>query len=191
MLAFLVRFPYWSAVLSLLILTACSSGPMLLSKDATVPVGVDLSGRWTIRSDSSNQRFRSDSGEERLIPTSRAQRSRRQKSASGTSVQVFIEFGKSLKITQTNYGIFISYDRSIVEEFTFGENRIVSIGPIEALRVSGWDEQAFVVETRDATGATLYETWHLDANNAVLVRDVRIGKGEDDTYKLRQIFDRQ
>jgi hypothetical protein len=178
-------------VLSLLILAACSSTPVLISKDAAVPVGVDLSGRWIIRSDSSNQRFRADSGEERLIPSSRPQRSRRQKSASGATVHVFIEFGKALKISQTNFGIFISYDRSIVEEFTFGENRLVSIGPIEAMRVSGWEGQAFVVETVDASGTTLYESWHLDADNAVLMRDVRISKDEDDSYKLRQIFDRK
>jgi len=156
-----------------------------------VPVGVDLSGRWIVRTDFSNQRFRADSGEERLIPSSRPQRSRRQRSPSGATVQIFIEFGKSLKITQTNYGIFISYDRSVVEEFTFGENRIVSIGPIEAMRVSGWEENSFVVETVDETGTRLYEAWHLDADKAVLMRDVRISKGEDDTYKLRQIFDRQ
>jgi len=191
MLANFVRFPFWPSVLSLLILAGCSSTPVLLSKDPTVPVGVDLSGRWIIRSDSSNQRFRADSGEERLIPSSRPQRSRRQKSPSGATVHVFIEFGKSLKISQTNFGIFISYDRSIVEEFTFGENRIVSVGPIKALRVSGWEGQAFVVETLDETGTTLYETWHLDADNDVLMRDVRISKGEEDSYTLRQIFDRQ
>jgi hypothetical protein len=191
MQAHFVRFPYWPAMVSLLLLAGCSSEPVLLSKNPVVPVGVDLSGRWIVRSDSSNQRFRADSGEERLIPSSRPQRSRRQRSSSGATVQIFIEFGRSLKITQTNYGIFISYDRSVVEEFTFGENRIVSIGPIEAVRVSGWEDNSFVVETVDETGTRLYEAWHLDADNAVLMRDVRISKGEDDTYKLRQIFDRQ
>ena len=126
-----------------------------------------------------------------MIPASRPQRSRRQRSISGATVHVFIEFGELLKITQTKHGIFISYDRSIVEEFTFGENRLVSIGPIEAMRVSGWEEQAFVVETVDDTGTILYEAWHLDADDGVLMRDVRISKGEDDSYNLRQVFDRQ
>ena len=191
MVTHFVRFPYWSAALSLLILAGCSSDPVLMSKDPTVPVGVDLSGQWIIRSDSSNQRFLADSGEERLIPDSRPQRSRRQRSSSGATVHVFIEFGKSLKITQTKHGIFISYDRSIVEEFTFGENRLVSVGPIKAMRVSGWEEQAFVVETVDDTRTILYEAWHLDADGAVLMRDVRISKREDDSYNLRQVFDRQ
>jgi hypothetical protein len=191
MLTLFVRFPCWPAVLGLLILAGCSSAPVLVSKDPTVPVGVDLSGRWIIRGDSSNQRFRANNGEERLIPSSRVQRSRRQRSPSGASVHVFIEFGKSLKITQTKHGIFISYDRSIVEEFTFGENRLVSIGPIEAMRISGWEEQSFVVETVDVTGTTLYEAWYLDADGAVLMRDVRISKGQNDSYKLQQVFDRQ
>jgi hypothetical protein len=191
MLAHFDRFSYWSAVLSLLLLAACSSEPLLLSKNPTVPAGVDLSGRWIVRTDSNRQRSRMENGQERLIPTSRPQRSRRQKSTSGASVQVFIQHGSSLKITQTDFGIFISYDRSIVEEFTFGENRTVSIGPIEALRVSGWDENAFVVETLDETRTTLYESWYLDADDAVLIRDIRVNKGEVDSFFLQQVFDRQ
>lgn len=191
MLTLFVRFPCWPAVLGFLILAGCSSAPVLVSKDPTVPMGVDLSGRWVIRGDSSNQRFLANSGEERLIPSSRVQRSRRQRSPSGATVHVFIEFGESLKITQTEHGIFVSYDRSIVEEFTFGENRLVSIGPIEAMRVSGWEGQSFVVETVDDTGTTLHEAWYLDADGAVLMRDVRISKGQTDSYKLQQVFDRQ
>jgi len=109
----------------------------------------------------------------------------------GSSVQVFIEYGSVLKITQTKHGIFISYDRSIVEEFTFGENRTVSIGPIKALRASGWDANSFVVETLDETRTTLLESWRLDADNAVLIRDIRISKGEKETSSLQQVFDRQ
>ena len=191
MLAHFVRFYYWSALLSLLLLASCASEPLLLSKNPTVPAGVDLSGRWIARSDSNTQRSRMESGQERLIPTSRPQRSRRQRSTPGSSVQVFIEYGKSLKITQTDFGIFISYDRSVVEEFTFGENRTVSVGPIEAMRVSGWDENAFVVETVDETRTTLYESWYLDADDAVLIRDIRVSNNEADSFFLQQVFDRQ
>jgi len=126
-----------------------------------------------------------------LIPASRSQRSRRQKSASGISVQVFLEYGELLKISQTNYGMFIGYDRSIVEEFTFGENRIVSVGPIEARRVSGWEGNSFVVETLDKSGTTLFEAWHLDEDDTVLVRDIRMSRGDEDNFNLRQVFDRQ
>jgi hypothetical protein len=191
MLAHFVRFLFWPALLGMGLLAACAPEPVLLSKNPAVPVGVDLSGRWVIRSDSSNQTVRTEGGQDRLIPKNRPQRSRRQKSTSGTSVQVFLEFGKLLKITQTDFGMFISYDRSIVEEYTFGENRTVSIGPIKALRVSGWEGNAFVVETADDTRTTLFESWHLASDDTVLVRDLRMSKGEEDSLKMRQVFDRQ
>ena len=107
------------------------------------------------------------------------------------SAQVFLEYGESLKITQTDFGIFISYDRSVVEEFTFGENRVVTIGPIEALRVSGWEGNSFVVETLDDAGTTLFENWGLEEDGAVLVRNIRISKGETDSVVHQQVFDRQ
>ena len=87
--------------------------------------------------------------------------------------------------------MFISYDRSIVEEYTFGENRLVSIGPIKAFRVSGWEGNAFVVETADDTRTTLFESWHLASDDTVLVRDLRMSKGEEESLKMRQVFDRQ
>ena len=116
---------------------------------------------------------------------------RRERRPRGASVPVFLEYGTSLKITQTRYGIFISYDRSVVEEYTFGENRLVEIGPIEALRVSGWDGNSFVVETLDGSGTTLFESWRLDADGVVLVRDIRIAKGDQDSFVQKQVFDRQ
>lgn len=104
---------------------------------------------------------------------------------------MFLEYGTSLKLTQTQYGIFISYDRSVVEEYTFGENREIEIGPIEALRVSGWDGNSFVVETLDQSGTTLFESWHLDDDGSILVRDIRIAKGEKSSFFQQQIFDRK
>ena len=109
----------------------------------------------------------------------------------GASAQIFLEYGNLLKITQTDYGIFISYDRSVVEEFNFGENRLISIGPIEAQRASGWDGNLLVVETLDDSGTILYEAWHLESDDAVLVRDIRISKGEAITFEYQQTFDRQ
>jgi hypothetical protein len=191
MLANFVRFLSCLVVLCTLFMAGCGSEPQLISKSYAVPAGVDLSGQWIVRGDSGDRRSQAGGTQERLIPTSRSQRTRRQRSSSGVSAQVFIEYGESLKISQTNYGIFISYDRSVVEEFTFGENRIVSIGPIEARRVSGWEGDSFVVETLDDSRTTLFEAWYLEADKAVLIRDIRMSKGDEDTFKLRQLFDRQ
>ena len=184
-------------LVGVLALAACAEAPQLDSLSAGNPEGVDLSGSWQIRVEGRGPLVRE--GEqpqtirmpERATRRSAQQRQRRPQRAEGDDVWIFIETGKALKITQTIDGLFISFDRSVVEEFTFGENLIVSVGPIKAMRVSGWEEQAFVVETVDKTGTTLYEAWHLDADSAVLMRDVRISKGEEDSYTLRQIFDRQ
>jgi len=187
----LTRFTANMALLTILLLYGCGSEPMLISKSSAVPAGIDLSGFWLLREDPDFARMPAmDAGIERLISENRSQRSRR-RSSDGVSAQVFMEFGESLKITQTAYGIFISYDRSIVEEFTFGENRIVEIGPIEAKRVSGWEDSSFVVETLDDSRTTLLEAWRLEKNATVLVRDVQISKGDKVRFKTQQVFDRQ
>jgi hypothetical protein len=175
-----------------LLLSACGSPPVLESKAAAAPAGIDFSGFWQVRDDPDTRRMsRSGGAQDILIPTNRTQRSRRGRDGTGAAAQIFLEYGNSLKITQTDYGIFISYDRSVVEEFNFGENRLISIGPIEALRASGWEANLFVVETLDDSGTILYEAWHLESDDAVLVRDIRLSKGEAITFEHQQTFDRQ
>jgi len=192
-------------LLGVVSLSGCGSKPVLVSKHAGVPVGVDLGGHWLVRDASpANRQPAPGAGEGTRSPTTESQRSEqgqrqgqrppsrsRGGSISGSSVRVFLEFGESLKITQTFFGLFISYDRSVVEEYTYGENRIVTIGPIEATRVSGWDGQSFVVETLDDSGSILYETWHLNETGKVLIRDIRISKGETDNFVRQQVFDLQ
>ncbi len=188
-----------------LLLSGCSAKPVLTSKSAAVPVGVDLSGNWLIRKDPTAKQFSAVAEDEGIrIPSSGSHRSRkghgqshdngggsRRGKSGGTSARIFLEFGESLKITQTYFGLFISYDRSVVEEYTYGENGLVTIGPIEATRVSGWEGQSFVVETLDDSGTILYEGWHLEEDAAVLIRDIRISKGEKDSFVHQQVFDRQ
>jgi hypothetical protein len=180
-------------LMGFLLLTGCASpGPTLISKSAVVPAGVDLSGFWNVRavSDASRSSRAVGPGED-VTGSSRRSKSRRQRSSSEASVQVFIEYGSSLKITQTDYSVFISYDRSIVEEYTFGENRLVSVGPIEAKRVSGWEGNSFVVETLDTAGNTLFETWSLQESDGVLTRSIRISDDEKDSFAREQFFDRK
>lgn len=98
--------------------------------------------------------------------------------------------GELLKISQTADGLFISFDRAIVEEYSFGENRIVSVGPIEAQRVSGWQARTFVVETLDREGSLLTESWHIDDTEDVLVRNISIFRGDQQQFFSRQRFDR-
>jgi hypothetical protein len=194
-----------TVLLGVLLLVACGSKPVLLSKHAGVPAGVDLSGRWLIHRNSAGTRQPLHGEDDGIqIESTGSHGSRhgqgqgrgargksREGHSGGTSVRVFLELGESIKITQTYFGLFISYDRSVVEEYTYGENRAVTIGPIEATRVSGWDGQSFVVETMDDSGTILYETWYLEGDGEVLIRDMRIGKGEEDSFVHQQVFDRQ
>ena len=181
------------ASLGFLLLAGCASAPpVLISKSAAVPAGVNLSGTWLLREGSGSMRL-STPGEPGIGQTPTAQRSRTKsrKRSSGMSAQVFLEFGKLLKITQTDHGLFISYDRSVVREYTFGENGLVSVGPIEAMRVSGWEDHTFVAETLDKDGTTLLEHWYLDGADDVLVRDILMRDGEKERFSLTQVFDRK
>ena len=182
-------------LLAAIILTGCSAKPVLMSKDSGVPAGLDLSGRWTLRGDpGSDIKANRDRELQIRIPrentAERPTRARSSWRSSGPSVQLFLESGTSLKITQTGAGLFISFDRSVVEEYTFGENRVVAIGPIEAQRVSGWEGQAFVVETLDDQGSVMTETWRLDDNGKTLVRDITVVRGSKQNSFSRQRFDR-
>ena len=112
-----------------------------------MPAGVDLSGLWQLRDDSRDTVARIDRAgveaagglEEIDVARQRNPERSRRRSSDGTLVHVFLETGSRLKITQTGYGLFISFDRAIVEEYRFGEKRQISVGPVTADRVSGWE----------------------------------------------------
>jgi hypothetical protein len=119
-------------------------------------------------------------------PPSGGKRDRR----SAALAQVFLETGENVKITQTVDGLFISYDRSVVEEYIFGEHRVATVGPVAAERASGWENASYVVETLDEDGVLLRERWVLDEDGSVLRRDVEFLEKEEIVYSTTQVFDR-
>ena len=165
-----------------------------MSRSAAVPPGADLSGLWQLREEPGSKPIPGAHAEPgiRIPPENRTRNAAtpRPKRSSGMAVTMFLETGALLKISQTPDGLFISFDRAIVEEYTFGENRIVSIGPIEAQRVSGWKERVFVVETLDKQGVLLTESWRLEADGALLVREISVTRGDSEQFSTRQRFDR-
>lgn len=177
-----------------LIVLACASGPVLLARSAKVPDGVDFSGVWQLRMEPGAELLRRPGSDSRIvIPPANKQRrveSRGSKRSKGSTVHVFLENGELLKISQTVDGLFISFDRAIVEEYTFGENRVISVGPIEAQRVSGWQEDVFVIETLDAQGTLLTESWYIDPANDLLIRDISVSEGDEKQFSARQRFER-
>jgi len=178
-----------------LVVSSCAGRDPLPAKSGTVPAGVDLSGRWQLRDDSQEtSRAISDiereaaGADEDLIPKSSRKTSSRNKS-DDTQVHVFLETGEALKITQVERGLFVSFDRAIVEEYRFGEQRMANVGPVFADRVSGWENGAYVIETRDKEGAMLIETYRLDGKD-VMIRTIRIVHDDKSKLDVRQVFDR-
>ncbi len=189
------KFRYFSAVaIASIVLVACAARPELVAKSRAVPAGIDFSGNWqlvAVPGAKGRPEAPADPGiripkQESLRNPERRQRPR----SSGSAINVFFETGEALKITQTESGLFISFDRAIVEEYAFGENRTVAVGPIEAQRVSGWQNETFVVETLDAEGSLLAEAWRLDDEGTELVRDVALARGDKQKWFLRQRFER-
>jgi hypothetical protein len=155
----------------LLLIGGCAAKEELIAKSAMVPIGVDLTGTWQLRADSQEairHGLRSDSA----------------------LVNVFLETGDLLKLTQTDYALFVSFDRAIVEEYRFGEKRTVNVGPIEADRVSGWEGRRYIIETLDDDGAKLVDSYGLSPDGGEMMRTFKIIDGESVQVDVEQIFDR-
>jgi hypothetical protein len=174
------------------LLTGCAQPEVLLSRDNTVPAGIDLSGKWQIRADMADDQrklreaIRKTSG----VKSSSGSRNRKPRKVQGGVVHVFLETGELLKITQTEHGLFISFDRSIVEEYRFGERRIISIGEVQAQRVTGWEGEQLIVETLDKHGVKLTDRFELTNNAQSLRREITLRSKKHEEQTVIQEFDR-
>jgi len=177
--------------------SGCASREELIAKSAIVPSGIDLSGQWQLRVESQDTVGRIGEAEVEaaggresvaLVPGQK-QRSRR-RSSDATLVHVFLEAGTSLKLTQTEHGLFISFDRSIVEEYRFGEKRMINVGPIVADRVSGWEGAQYIIETLGEKGGKLIETYGLVDDGGSLIRTVKLYRDGEIQIDIEQVFDR-
>ncbi len=182
-----------------LLLGACASPEVLEPRDGTVPAGTDFSGNWIMREISPAERrrirdaIRKTAGDDvAVLKAQRAAQSRSRSSGSmkGGQVYVFLETGTALKITQTPYALFISFDRSVVEEFRFGESRMISVGQIEAQRVTGWEGKQLVVETLGKNGMKLTERFQLTDNGNTLQRQITLRSKKLEEETIVQEFDR-
>ena len=166
----LLMIRIWIPVLLLfLALSGCAAEEIKLAvRGSKAPAGVDLTGVWIVKEkDADNSR------------------------SADMLVEVFLELGETLKITQTDFGLFISFDRAVVEEYRFGEQREVSVGPISADRSSGWDGRSYVIETLDKEGARLLERYRLDAKGEALLRPIELWRGERQLGERQQVFARE
>ncbi len=196
-------FPRGSAffcalLLSVALLAGCGgSGEMLVPVRGAVPENVDLSGEWRMQNDvaamerSLTDAIRRTDGidEGELMQNIMQQnRSSRRRADVGGLVHVFLQTGERLRITQTDAGLFIAFDRSVVEEYRFGEARVVNKGGAVAQRVSGWDGSNYVIETLDKEGMKLTERYALDAD--ALSREIVLRSNEMEEVQVTQSFSR-
>jgi hypothetical protein len=185
-------------LITLVLLASCGSNETLLRKSAVAPPEMTLTGQWELIEDIDtvledfDRAIRQTSGKASSgIQNSQSSRKIRSREKVGGLVHVFLENGKNLKITQVESGLFISFDRSVVEEYRFGEVRLMNIGGAQAQRVSGWEGEDYVVETLGKEGMKLTERYHLIESESRLYRQVilRSKKGEtvvtDLTYRRK------
>jgi hypothetical protein len=185
-------------LITLVLLASCGSNETLLRKSAVAPPEMTLTGQWELIEDIDtvlrdfDRAIRQTSDAKKALSgtqNSRSSRKIRSREKVGGLVHVFLENGKNLKITQVEFGLFISFDRSVVEEYQFGEARMMNIGGAQAQRVSGWESEDYVVETLGSEGMKLTERYHLIETESRLYRQVilRSKKGEtvvtDLTYR--------
>ena len=185
----------WLLVLTAVFVVACASKEILPAHSGIVPGGVDLSGQWRLRNDSDDTNRRLDEaeivaagGRDDILARPRQKQSTKRP---GALVHVFLETGTNLKITQTDEGLFISFDRAIVEEYRFGEYTQVSVGPVVASRSSGWEQEAYVIETLDSEGNKLIERYQLGDNEQLLIRQITLYRKRKVDLSLVQWFDRR
>ncbi len=184
-----------------LLLGACSTPEVLEPRDGTVPAGTDLSGNWVMREVTPAERRRISEAINKTDGIDDSEYFKRQRSANNRSrggsgsfkgglVYVFLETGTNLKITQTPHTLFISFDRSVVEEFRFGENRLINVGEIVAQRVTGWEDSQLVVETLGKNGMKLTERFRLTDNGKTLHRRITFRSKKLEEETIVQEFDR-
>ena len=166
------------------------------------PPGIDLSGSWVMQDDFEAMQRRidraieqTDGVDERGILRGMLATEPRQRQSSGRAegglVFVFLENGRNLRITQTETGLFIAFDRSVVEEYRFGEARTARTGGAVAQRVSGWLDGGYVIATLDEQGMKLTERYRLDAARDQLTREITLRSAENESVTVVQTFDRR
>lgn len=170
----------------------CAGREVLAWRSGVAPDGVDFSGRWVLMDEGNdsirrlrNAEVAAAGGRDGIFSTPR-----RSPRGATSLVYVFLESGRNLKVTQTQQGLFISFDRSIVEEYRFGEHRTVSVGPITADRSSGFDGSAYVIETLDPEGNRLIDRYELIDDGGVLLRQITVYKKKAVELSLVQKFER-
>jgi len=186
-------------------ISGCAGPQELLQPISPVQVDeIDLAGTWIMLDDVNTmenriqQAVRQTDGvdESELLrgmmsSSNQDPRRRRRRGSVGGLVHVFLENARRLRISQTDAGLFIAFDRSIVEEYRYGEMRRVSKGGAVAQRASGWEPGGYRIETLGEEGMKLTERYMLQRGGDELVREIVLRSAELDEVTIVQTFERQ
>jgi hypothetical protein len=197
--------PVLSSLLLTTVVLGCATPEVLPPRDGDAPDGVDFTGQWKMRPESTQGQprvaeaiDRTDGVDSKTIMREMLNRQRnaqRGRPGSGETrgglVGIFLQTGNSLKITQTPHGLFISFDRAIVEEYRFGEYRPISVGQADAMRTSGWDGETYVIDTLGEKGMKLTDRYELSPDGERLIRHITLRSKEMEEVTIVQEFDRQ
>lgn len=101
---------------------------------------------------------------------------------------LFFENSKKIKITQTNYSLFINFNRSVVEEYSFGEVKKITLGNVIARRSSGWVNNSYRIETLDDYGMKITEEYKLTGSSNNLERMLIFRDRDLNEIRILQIY---
>jgi len=185
-------------------IAACTTLETLEPKNPLTPNGVDLSGQWQLNPDEGDgqtavfEAIKEGSTDRSIARVSRTRPATSSRNASemiifgprtGAIVHAFLQTAEKLKITQTPHSLFVSFSGSIVEEYTFGESREITLGAVTAARASGWEARGYIIETLDKDGRKLTERYWLGDDDKLYRRIVLRQKNGSENSVL-QVFDR-
>lgn len=184
----------------MLFLASCAKKELLQPYPVTIPGGVDLTGEWIINASSSASEDAIRAVVEKLdgvstrsivnnpYASSNPRRRMQPKQVRGGLVDVFFDYAEQLKITQNEFALFISFNRSVVEEYRYGRLDRVNVGQVAAQQVAGWSGQAFVIETLDDSDMKLSERYFIDVRSGELVREITFRSHSHQQETLEQRF---
>jgi len=187
-----------SALVALGLLTAgCAARETLEPRSPHAPAAVDLSGNWQLTGDYAASRREIDRAvratdgiDERMLMQQIRSGSSRRSGNTGGVAHLFLEYAPDIKITQAPHALFISFGRSVVEEYRFGELRMARIGEATAQRSSGWDGDDYVVETLDQERMKVTERYHLLPGGDRLERRLTFRSRALAEVTVDQVFER-
>jgi len=106
---------------------------------------------------------------------------------------LFFENTRKIKIIQTKYSLYINFDRSIVEEYSFGELKTIVLGNVKIKRSSGWvkNKDVYRIETLDEYGMKITEEYKVLANKEKLERLLIFRDKDLNEIRVTQIFMRK